>query len=85
VFALGFPLVRFGNAETLAASKQPRLVVQGEHDEFGAGATVRDLVEALPPPREMVIVEAADHFFNGHLDALQDAVAGWARKRPWET
>ncbi len=84
VFALGFPLVRFGNAETLAAPKQPRLYVQGEQDEFGPGEKVRELVELLPPPREMVVVKGADHFFNGHLDELQDAVASWAQTRPWQ-
>jgi alpha/beta superfamily hydrolase len=84
VFALGFPLVRFGDTETLAAPKQPRLFVQGEHDQFGPGQQVRELVERLPPPREMVIVEGADHFFNGHLDELQDAVASWAGTRPWQ-
>ena len=84
VFALGFPLVRFGDAVTLAAPKQPRLYVQGERDEFGPGDEVRELVEPLPPPREMVVVKGADHFFNGHLDELQDAVASWARTRPWQ-
>ncbi len=84
VFALGFPLARFGNAETLAAPRQPRLHVQAEHDQFGPGAEVRALVEALPPPRDMVVVEGADHFFNSHLDALHDAVAAWAGTRPWE-
>lgn len=83
VFALGFPLVRFGDASTLAAPTQPRLFVQGEHDVYGPGETLRGLVEPLPPPRELVIVKGADHFFNGQLDALQDAVAAWAGTRPW--
>ena len=37
VFALGFPLVRFGDEATLQAPAQPRLFVQGEQDQFGAG------------------------------------------------
>ena len=84
VFALGFPLVRFGDASTLAAPTQPRLFVQGEHDVYGPGETLRGLVEPLPQPRELVIVKGADHFFNGELDALQDAVTSWAQTRPWE-
>jgi alpha/beta superfamily hydrolase len=84
VFALGFPLVRFGDAATLQAPAQPRLFVQGELDQFGAGVTLRHLVEPLPPPRELVVVPAANHFFDGQLDALQAAIAGWAERRPWE-
>jgi hypothetical protein len=84
VFALGFPLVRFGDAATLRAPSQPRLFVQGEQDEFGAGATLRALVEPLAGTREMVVVAGANHFFDGQLDALQGAVADWAERRPWE-
>jgi alpha/beta superfamily hydrolase len=84
VFALGFPLVRFGDAATLQAPSQPRLFVQGEQDQFGAGEALRALVELLPPPRELVIVPEANHFFDGKLDALQGAVASWAERRPWE-
>jgi uncharacterized protein len=83
VFALGFPLVRFGDASVLQGPSQPRLFVQGERDEFGAGVTLRALVEPLPPPRELVVVPGASHFFDGQLDAVQDAVSAWARRQPW--
>jgi alpha/beta superfamily hydrolase len=59
------------------------LFVQGEQDPFGAGEALRAIVEPLPPPRELVIVPAANHFFDGQLDALQGAVADWAERRPW--
>jgi hypothetical protein len=84
VFALGFPLTRFGDAATLAAPRQPRLFVQGERDELGGGESLRALVEPLPPPRELVVVPGASHFFDGRLDALQAAIAQWAERRPWE-
>ncbi len=83
VAALGFPLVRFGDAATLQAPRQPRLFVQGERDPFGPGDELRALVEPLPPPRELVIVPGASHFFDGQLDAMQAAVSAWAAKRPW--
>jgi hypothetical protein len=84
VFALGFPLVGFGDAATLRAPSQPRLFVQGERDQFGAGEALRALVDPLPPPRELVIVPSANHFFDGQLDALQGAIADWAERRPWD-
>jgi hypothetical protein len=68
----------------LAPVRQPRLFVQGENDEFGPGEAVRALVLELPTPREIVVIPGADHFFTGHLDALQGAVAEWAEGRPWD-
>jgi alpha/beta superfamily hydrolase len=83
VFALGLPL-RMADPAVLARVAQPRLFVQGEDDAFGRGEALRVLVEPLPAPRELVVVPGADHFFTGHLDALQGAVAAWAGTRPWE-
>ena len=65
VFALGYPLAREGDRAPLDAVRQPRLFVQGEHDEFGPGAALRALVERLPPPRDVVVVPASDHYFTG--------------------
>jgi alpha/beta superfamily hydrolase len=84
VFALGFPIRMAGGHSFLASIDRPRLFVQGEHDEFGPGEALGALVEPLPPPREVVVVPGADHFFDGRLDALQGAVADWAEGRPWD-
>jgi hypothetical protein len=56
--------------ERLGGDERPRLFVQGEHDRFGPGEAVRALVEPLPGPRELVVIGGANHFFDGHLDAL---------------
>jgi uncharacterized protein len=97
VFVLGYPLRmpsrlrRAGTIEhddgsaALAGVRQPRLFVQGESDAFGPGEALRPLVAPLPQPRELVVIPGADHFFDGRLDALQAAVAGWAQARPWAT
>ena len=84
VLAMGYPLLRSGDTAPLASVAQPRLFVQGERDEFGSGPEIRALAEPLPPPREIVVVEAADHYFTGRLDALHAAVLSWALRRPWE-
>ena len=83
VFALGYPLLRGGDTAPLEAVVQPRLFVQGERDEFGPGEALRALVLPLAPPRELVVVPGADHYFTGALEALNGAVAGWAARRPW--
>ena len=83
VFALGFPLRMLDDVSYVRSIGLPRLFVQGEHDEFGGRAEITALVEPLPQPRELVVVPEADHFFAGHLEALQQAVAGWAGRQPW--
>jgi hypothetical protein len=84
VVVLGYPLLRAGDAPPLGAVAPPRLFVQGEHDEFGPGASLRALVEPLAPPRELRVIEGADHYFTGRLEPLHEAIESWARRRPWE-
>jgi alpha/beta superfamily hydrolase len=84
LFALGFPLSMVPDASFLDGCRAPRLFVQGEQDPFGSGAQMEALVAQLPEPRSLVVVPAADHFFTGHLDALQETVRAWAASRPWE-
>jgi alpha/beta superfamily hydrolase len=83
LFALGFPIRSLEDTSYLEGVTKPRLFAQGEHDVFGDAAAIRALVERLPAPRELVVVPGADHFFTGHLDALQAAVASWGEGRPW--
>jgi alpha/beta superfamily hydrolase len=83
LFALGLPVMMMTDLSFLQACPPPRLFVQGERDEFGGGDRLRELVERLPEPRSLVIVPDADHFFGGHLDEMQEAVASWTAQRPW--
>jgi alpha/beta superfamily hydrolase len=84
VLALAYPVSMAADHASLASITRPRLFVQGENDELGPGEALRALVEPLPPPREVVVISGADHYFGGHLDALQGAVAEWADARPWD-
>ena len=83
LLVMGYPLRSLQDTSYLDGVTRPRLFVQGEDDEFGSGDAIRARVASLPPPCELVVVPAADHFFTGHLDALQAAVDGWAARRPW--
>jgi alpha/beta superfamily hydrolase len=83
LFALGLPLSMMPDVGFLQACRAPRLFVQGEQDQYGGADRLRELVARLPEPRALVVVPGADHFFGGHLDELQEAVASWAAARPW--
>jgi alpha/beta superfamily hydrolase len=85
VLAMGYPLRRTEDAAPLASVRQPRLFVQGALDEFGPADEIRPVVLTLAAPRELVIVDGADHYFVGRLEALHAAVLTWAESRPWES
>jgi alpha/beta superfamily hydrolase len=37
-------------------------------------------VESLPEPKELVIIESADHFFEGRLREMREAIESWLRQ-----
>ena len=84
VFVLGYPASLDEPRGPLDAGGRPRLFVQGEKDQFGSGAALREMVEPLPEDSSVVILPGTDHFFAGRLDELQGAVCTWAEGRPWE-
>lgn len=87
VFALGVPVSMVTEGDVIPASNPttvPRLFVQGDRDPFGSGDTVRALVPDLAPPSQLTVIPDSDHFFTGHLDALQETIAAWAGTRPWD-
>lgn len=83
VFALGFPAGMLTDTSYLRSVRAPRLFVQGELDTIGPPDRLRPLVDASPEPRRLVVIEQADHFFTGKLDALEQAITAWAAERPW--
>ncbi len=79
VLAMGYPLRRAGDTAPVADVTQPRLFVQGAATtSSGPRRRSAALVEPLAPPRELVVVADADHYFTGRLDALHAAVHDWA-------
>ncbi len=60
---------------------KPKLFVHGANDEYGARDKVEELVAALPGENRLVVVDAADHFFAGHLAEFDRAIAAWLVER----
>jgi alpha/beta superfamily hydrolase len=65
----------------LRACDKPKLVIQGGSDQFGGRAKLEALFAAFPEPKRLVVVEGADHFFTGQLDAVGSAIAAWLDDR----
>ena len=63
--------------EFLRTCSKPKLFVSGSRDQFGGRAKLESLVSALPEPRKLVVIESADHFFEGRLKEMRDAIEAW--------
>ncbi|MGH9827768.1 MAG: alpha/beta hydrolase, partial [Blastocatellia bacterium] len=57
----------------------PKLFVQGEFDQFGAPEKLSKFVDGLVDPKELIVVPGADHFFEGKLDKLGEAISDFLR------
>lgn len=80
----------------LRACSKPKLIIQGERDQFGARERVEALFYAAPAAAgrnmagksdsepnqtKLVFVPGADHFFTGKLAPVARALNGWLRER----
>jgi alpha/beta superfamily hydrolase len=61
----------------LRACRKPKLFVSGARDQFGPRAKLEELVASVPEPKKLVVIEGADHFFEGRLRELREAIESW--------
>jgi len=80
LIGIGIP-VNSGDFSFLADCPKPKLFVHGSNDQFGARKKVEETVAALTGENRLVVVEDADHFFTGHLDEFNAAIANWLTER----
>lgn len=57
----------------------PKLFISGARDQFGPRAKLQTLVDSVPEPKKLVVIEGADHFFEGRLRELREAVEAWVK------
>jgi alpha/beta superfamily hydrolase len=84
LIALGLPAHAEGrdyHYRFLPACTRPKLFVSGDRDQYGSRAQVEAIVATAAEPKELVFVPGADHLFEGGLDAMQAAIAGWYQRQ----
>src|ERR1700685_1499676 len=59
---------------------KPKLFVSGVRDQFGPRAKLEALVASVPEPKKLVLIEGADHFFEGRLRELRETIDGWVKE-----
>jgi uncharacterized protein len=89
LIAVGTPVVPVAEAseeprvyryEFLHDCAKPKLFVSGGRDQFGPREKLEALAASVPDPKKLVIVEGADHFFEGRLRELREAVEAWVKE-----
>jgi alpha/beta superfamily hydrolase len=58
----------------LRGSDKPKFLIHGEFDELTPLKAVRQLYASLSEPRELVVIDGADHVFDGHASELAEAI-----------
>ena len=84
VIGLGVPVrpvdERSYDLNFLAACRKPKLFVSGSRDQFGPRVQLDEMVQMAAEPKTLVIIDSADHFFEGRLREMRDAVEQWVRE-----
>ena len=59
----------------------PKLFLSGNHDQYAPAAQLTQLAATAADPKQLVLLPGADHFFAGHLEPMQQALAGWFKEQ----
>jgi uncharacterized protein len=57
-----------------------KLFVSGARDPFGPRAKLEELVASAAEPKKLVLIEGADHFFEGRLRELRETIEAWVKE-----
>jgi alpha/beta superfamily hydrolase len=65
----------------VAASTKPKFFIHGERDEVCSLQQMRAFYAQALEPKELVVIDAADHLFDGRVsevaDAVEDLLSDW--------
>jgi uncharacterized protein len=81
--ALGLPtrngdrVYRYPSLEKLPT---PKLFISGDHDQFAPTHRLTQIVASAADPKKLALIQNSDHFFTGHLTAMQKLFAAWLKE-----
>lgn len=64
----------------MSTCAKPKLFVSGSRDQFGPREKLEAFVNSLPEPKKLVVIDSADHFFEGRLREMREAIEAWVRE-----
>jgi uncharacterized protein len=68
------PPVNKYDFSAVAAAGKPTFIVHGEFDELVALKDIRKFYAQLPEPKELAVIDSADHLFDGKVTEVGDAI-----------
>lgn len=88
LISLGTPVApiddRRYDFEFLADCTKPKLFVSGSRDQFAPKPQLQQVFATVPEPKKLVFIEAADHFFEGRLRELREAIELWIKENSFQ-
>ena len=74
------PISRY-DFDSVAESTKAKFFIQGERDEVCPLKDLREFYARAEEPKELVVIDAADHLFDGKVsevaDAIEDLLGDW--------
>jgi hypothetical protein len=67
------PLSRY-DFEAVRLSTKPKFFIQGEFDEICSLKTMREFYARAADPKELAVIDGADHLFDGKVSELAETV-----------
>jgi len=84
LIALGLPVGpvegRDYDFEFLRTCAKPKLLISGARDQFAPPGKLEALVSTFAEPKKLVRIEAGDHFFQGRLREMREALEAWVKE-----
>ena len=83
LISVGTPVDKYDFA-FLKTCNKPILFVHGDRDEYGRVGRLEELISEIKRHNanvELQIIKGSDHFFEGHLDELKQAITDWTKRQ----
>jgi alpha/beta superfamily hydrolase len=81
LIGVAVPVSRYDYGAVLSSDK-PKFFIHGERDEITPLKQMREFYARAAEPKELVVIDAADHLFDGKVgdvaDAIEDLLGDWA-------
>lgn len=68
------PAIAMYDFSALKVSTKPKFIIHGERDELFPLKSMYEFYSQLPEPKELAVIDAADHLFDGRVSEVEDAV-----------
>ncbi len=78
--SLGTPVAAEGRVYAyrfLRECQKPKLMISGDHDQYGPLIELECVFDNAAEPKKFVVVPNADHFFEGQLPVMRQAIEQW--------